>query len=556
LIPGIHEGADYVSWAQAKATKLGDGRYEYRFTHSVHSSYGYVIRVEAEGYLPGVSPVFKGDEGEVVFDFALKKGKGPVGVAYLPSGEPAVGAEVALFASPHGAYIHDNKFSESSQVVKTGLDGRFSFPAQAGAYLVVALADEGYAEIGGEDFEAAGEITLLPWGRVDGLVQIGGQPSAYEIVSLSSDSAYSQGGPSVRYSASTRTDGDGRFVLDRVAPGKARVLCRKTRGGRTTLSVEEPVEVIAGQTVSMTIGMSGRPILGRLVMPADYEGTVKWAQCSRYLILHWSGPPTPEDYEDMTEQDRQAWLEAWESSDEGKAFKQRQWQESQRYYPEIEHDGTFRLENVPVGVHNLRVNLWEKATDDSYGWEYGGSLNHVFELTDVNEATSDVPLDLETLELETKKRLEVGDTAEPFDAETLDGRHINLAEHGGTIVLLNFWRSEDLSSTRKLLEVEQIYKAFSEDTRLVMVAVSLDKDAETAAEFIEDKILTCVICMPTEEAKEILFRDYGVSEVSGYGDEERFAFPYLYVIGPDGRILARNPSLQELETVLETALRL
>ncbi|MHC4622861.1 MAG: carboxypeptidase regulatory-like domain-containing protein [Planctomycetota bacterium] len=556
LIPGIYQGADYVSWAQAKATKLGDGRYEYRFTHSVHSSYGYVIRVEAEGYLPGVSPVFKGDEGEVVFDFVLKKGKGPVGVVYLANGEPAVGAEVALFASRHRAYIHDNKFSESSEVVKTGVDGQFSLPAQAGAYLLVALADEGYAEIEGDNFEASGEITLLPWGRVEGLVQIGGQPSAYETVSLNSDSEHSQGGPSVRYSASTRTDGDGRFVLDRVAPGNARLLCRKTRGGRTTLSIEEPVEVIPGQTASVTIGASGRPVVGQLVMPADYVGPAHWADCARYLIPHWSGPPTPEDYEDMTEQERQAWLEAWETSDEGKAFRQRQWQESQRYYPEIEHDGTFRLENVPVGVHNLRVNVWEKAEDASYGWEYLASLNHVFEVTDVNEAISDVPLDLGTLELATKRRLEVGDAAEPFDVETFDGRHISLAEHGGTIVLLNFWRSEDLSSTRKLLEIEQTYKAFSEDARLVMLAVSLDKDAETAAEFVEDKMLTCVICIPTEEAKEILFRNYGVSEVSGYGDEDRFAFPYLYVIGPDGRILARNPSLRELEAVLETALRL
>ncbi|MHC4617693.1 MAG: carboxypeptidase regulatory-like domain-containing protein [Planctomycetota bacterium] len=554
LIPGIYEGADYVSWAPAKVTKLGDGRYEYRFTHSVHSSYGYVIRVEAEGYLPGVSPVFKGDEGEVVFDFALKKGKGPVGVVYLPNGEPAVGAEVALFASRHRAYIYDNKFSESSQVVKTGVDGQFSFPAQAGAYLVVALADEGYAEIGGEDFEAAGEITLLPWGRVDGLVQIGGQPSAYEIVSLSSDSAYSQGGPSVRYSASTRTDGDGRFVLDRVAPGKARLLCKKTRGGRTALSVEEPVEVIPGQTVSVTIGVSGRPVLGQLVMPADYAGPANWAHCSRYLILHWSGPPTPEGYEDMTEQEKQAWLEAWESSDEGKAFRQKQWQDSQRYYPEIEHDGTFQLENVPVGTHSLRVVLWEKAEDASYGWEYVGSLNHIFEVTDVNDATSDVPLDIGTLELETKRRLEVGDVAEPFDAETFDGRHISIAEHSGKVVLLNFWRSEDLSSTRKLLDIEQAYKTFSEDTRIIMVAVTLDDDLERAAEFVEDKILTSVVCIPTQEAKGLLSRGYGVSKVSGYEGEERFAFPYLYVIGPDGRVLARNPNAQELETILDKVL--
>jgi peroxiredoxin len=175
-------------------------------------------------------------------------------------------------------------------------------------------------------------------------------------------------------------------------------------------------------------------------------------------------------------------------------------------------------------------------------------------MTDVNEASRDVPVDLETLELQTKKRLEVGDVAEPFDAETFDGRHFSLAEHGGKVVLLNFWRSEDLSSTRKLLDIEQVYKTFSEDARIIMVAVTLDDDLQRAAEFVEDKILTCVVCIPTQEARELLSRGYGVSEVSGYEGEERFAFPYLYVIGPDGGVLARNPSLQQLETILDELL--
>ena len=66
-------------------------------------------------------------------------------------------------------------------------------------------------------------------------------------------------------------------------------------------------------------------------------------------------------------------------------------------------DGTFRIEDIPAGVYNLRISLHEKFLnrDGSYP-ECIGQISYDFVMPKMQEHWSDDPLDIGTLELEMK----------------------------------------------------------------------------------------------------------------------------------------------------------
>ena len=66
---------------------------------------GHAVRVEAEGYLPSESRIFKDDESNVSLEFKLKRGTDLAGVVRTPDGKPLAGAEVILVLPPNGACV-------------------------------------------------------------------------------------------------------------------------------------------------------------------------------------------------------------------------------------------------------------------------------------------------------------------------------------------------------------------------------------------------------------------------------------------------------------------
>src|SRR5256885_8752260 len=88
-----------------------------------------MLSVEAEGYLPAISPAYKMDQSDVIFDVKLKKGTGPSGIVRGPDGKPAAGVDVALGAAAMGFSVRNGEVvsngGQEAPTVKTAADGRF-----------------------------------------------------------------------------------------------------------------------------------------------------------------------------------------------------------------------------------------------------------------------------------------------------------------------------------------------------------------------------------------------------------------------------------------------
>jgi hypothetical protein len=306
------------------------------------------------------------------------------GQVIYPDGKPAEGAEVILSTPSKNVYIQNGKNTQkqNSTFVETGTDGRFSFPPQADPYRIVVLCEQGYADITAEQLVTDSNIVIEPWGLVEGVLLIGSKQGAGEEIVVDYGKYPEPNFPQVFYVSVTVTGTGGYFVFDKLPRGKAHIAHRMKLGEFTHDSHSVPIEVKAGQSVYVTIGGTGRPVIGKIAAPADYNEPIDCNRGNNRLILKQQQSPVPE---------------------EG--------QPSQYLvYPfRIEADGTFRVEDVPSGQYELQISLFEKPKDGSPG--YGpviGTVNYDFEVPEMPGGRSDEPLDIGTIELKMEKPQRLG----------------------------------------------------------------------------------------------------------------------------------------------------
>jgi peroxiredoxin len=80
-----------------------------------------------------------------------------------------------------------------------------------------------------------------------------------------------------------------------------------------------------------------------------------------------------------------------------------------------------------------------------------------------------------------------GQAAPLFDVKTLNGKRIRLQDLRGKIVLLAFWASWCGECTAEIPRLKELYKAFGNDKRFVMIGLSLDRSAQTLRNFIKSQ---------------------------------------------------------------------
>jgi peroxiredoxin len=521
-LPGIDWGRNQpVHWQRSDAKTFTQGYYEITFDSSYPA---HLIRIEAEGYKPGISRRFKDDEGQVHYDFKLEKGTGPTGIVQFPDGKAVSGAEVILCTPSQGAYIRNgrNDQKRDSQFVETKEDGRFSFPAQIDIYSIVVLHDKGYAEVSSEKLTASSVVTLQPWGRVEGKLLIGKEPGENETVGVWFKTPYEPNAPRIYHDCRAITDNNGHFVFKRIPPGEGRVGREiRTSYNSYTISHSIPVEIKPTETINVVIGGTGRPIVGKIVAPADYKEPINWAYGHNRLSLKVPKFPL--------------------------LFFMRKLQQKQRrsYAVKIEHDGSFRVEDVPAGKYRLRISVYEPPTARQYGHgELIGSGIYDFKVPEMPGGRSDEPLDIGTLQMKIHQHLKVNDIAPLFELQTMDGKDLKLADYKGKVVLLDFGATWCGPCIAEMPKLKELYEEFGKDERFVMIGLSLDKNIETLKGYVIKNDLKWPHCFIGGGFDSTVTKDYCIR-----------AIPAKFLIGPDGKIISKNRNVEQLKLEAAKALR-
>jgi beta-lactamase regulating signal transducer with metallopeptidase domain len=261
-----------------------------------------------------------------------------------------------------GQEILGNLYFEGDSHFNTGPNGRFSLPLENGAQSIAALSTEGYAQVPLAQVQQSGQITLQKWGRIEGVLHNGHELGTNQSVFISPlASAWASWHipnllrPPLYDSRGfqTITDDQGRFVFTNVPPGR-QILYRRTQGGRGTaphwfednqLAI---VDVAPGATVVPHVGGTGRTVMGRLKFSAGETPDFT----NGFLTL--GDFPTFEFNAKMrlakTGAERQALAET-------KAF-QLLAENTRKYAPDWQPDGSFRAEEVTPGRYELHLLGW------------------------------------------------------------------------------------------------------------------------------------------------------------------------------------------------------
>lgn len=373
--------------------------------------------MRADGYLPITSPTFTGDETTpAVFDAELIRGTGPSGTVVDGAGDPVAGADVLLAAKQRFVLIQNGRkgYTEPGGAATTDAAGRFTFQPVEGDYEVIVLHDRGVSRATAAQLAAGGTVTLRPWGRIEREVRVNSRPGAN--VGVSAYAREGRGdGPQMSFNYDATAGADGRFTLDRVVPGAVTVARRVPAGeGSWLIMHHTPVTATAGQTATVRVGGTGRPLVGRVVVPAAVVAEA-WAHQVGRVTPAPPRPatvPVPADLSKLTEDERRAWT-ARAATAAAATFRRPVGRGGAQYSFMPAADGTFRVDDVPPGDYRVRASIGKPPANG--GFSHGDALAEADVEVTVPDApdggVSDEPVDVGVVEVKPVVR---GDARRPW----------------------------------------------------------------------------------------------------------------------------------------------
>jgi beta-lactamase regulating signal transducer with metallopeptidase domain/uncharacterized GH25 family protein len=305
------------------------------------------------------------------------------GVVLRPDGQPAANAEVALqltqgpfnLSLGRGVFVSSG-LRDKGLIVNAGADGSFDLPLYQKAVAVVAVSDEGFAQISLEEFKASPRIQLEKFGRIEGTLRVGRHLGTNETVNVSPEMPR-RVRPAVRqpgdtnampvmlqplmydwHAFSKRTDENGKFVIESVPPGSRSLWRRIPQGaGSWTQSQLGVVEVKPGETVVTNLGGTGRTVTGKLQFNDDLK--VDFKQGMGVITT-----PTSQIFEKLwqfkTASERQAYLEQPEV--------QEAMANNRRFTVSLAADGSFKGEDILPGTYEFDFTPFSPQGGNSREW--------------------------------------------------------------------------------------------------------------------------------------------------------------------------------------------
>ena len=387
-------------------------------------------------------------------------------------------------------------------------------------------------------FSQVSPPTDIKPGRVEGTYLIGKTPGAHAEMILQSRTIQEH-----KEIPRVITDAAGRFVFENVTPGRYSVghlqSTEVMSGGSSSEFFASChtrcIVVKPGETTQVQIGGTGRKIVGRMVAPADTRIKISWQGMMDHHIS--SDCPEPNPPESLSKEDAQKWRDAFVKSDAYDAFRANYLDIT----PEVGEDGAFSAVDVPPGNYFLHIGVGNDAKGPLNQDGPAGIASLKFTVPPGDDNAS---VDLGEVPVAMQANLVPGDAAPAFEAPTLDGKTVRLADFKGKYVLLDFWKSGSEACTSQIAVLKQAQAQFGSKDNFVILGLSADENRAGTEAFIKKEGLPWTQCWVGDEAGRKITATYYSACLA----------PRIFLVDPEGKICARDLRGEELLKAVGDAL--
>lgn len=526
------------SWGRSVTYPAAANRYEEIFrspptnvTRSTGGLVEVVLKFKAPGYVPLVSRAFRSRGGSYTYDVRLQRAAVAKGIVVGAAGIPAQSAEVLVLSNltPTWLTLEDGQVRgwQGDRVV-TDENGRFEIECPDGDFQLLVANAAGFAVLPGRSSEGELRLVLQPWGRLEGRWQEKGRPAG--VTSLSYGTGR-QWGLSISV-APAYSPGDGKFVEEKIPPGPFTLHWqpRRLRGEPFTSIELAHGDARAGETTTLECSTEFRAVTGQVVRKGSANG-LKFEQCYVFLHpVHETSPRPPSELNTPAEEE--IWWDKWNASEEGRAYAATS---NRRRQITVQPDGRFTSPVVVPGSYWL-----------SGDWRDGLQRLGSIESRRVEITAGPGVLDLGELTVQPTELpyLADGQRAPPFSVPGLTGGTVSLNARPGKFVLLDFWATDCGPCIDEIPQLRALFDRYRHDPRFEIISLDLDSSAQRAGKFAAAHRMDWPQGHLAGGWKNPVAIRYGVN-----------AIPALFLISPDGKILARDLRGVRIEAEVDDALR-
>ncbi len=135
--------------------------------------------------------------------------------------------------------------------------------------------------------------------------------------------------------------------------------------------------------------------------------------------------------------------------------------------------------------------------------------------------------------------LNIGQKAPDFTARTIDGQEISISKFKGQFVLLEFWATWCGPCIPEIPHLKKLHNRYQDDN-FSIVGISLDRDKDALVKFINEREIEWFQIYVENGWKSEIPRLFNVAGI-----------PRMYLIGPEGNIVARDLRGKEMVTKID-----